>query len=388
MWGFSGSLSRRLGAGLLPNSSTFSLRFLFFFPLHSLPTQELTSLLNWHTVSPTPLAWSVDQEEDLRMWQRSTARLPAKQSESLRGDTASLSIAILTRRSCCEQSSWGPAWEPEMWSNGDSELNWASPTQVAQARRVWVPALSRWEFGPPGPGLGHSQSKAGIDEGAGSGFIPELVPWNSTRLKVVLPSLGSCWERAELTLYPFSPFLTTWSRANLRAGCWLFKYCPLPKMTFPPLYLPLFQVQLKSDLHYWFCRNTFCLLGTPPDLGVVLGSLVWIISLSPGLAQHCLYHCDSFMGFFLGGEGSGHVTCGILVLWRGTELKLLCSGSAEPETLDHQGSPDHCYSLYPAGLSCCPTGRPPALELLPFLLILSFSLPVSGSASWFSPPGS
>ena len=45
-----------------------------------------------------------------------------------------------------------------------------------QARRVRVPSLSRREFGLPGPGLGRSQSKASIDEGAGSGFIPELVP--------------------------------------------------------------------------------------------------------------------------------------------------------------------------------------------------------------------
>ena len=82
------------------------------------------------------------------------------------------------------------------------------------------------------------------------------------------------------------------------------------------------------------------------------------------------------------------MACGILVLWPGIELTLPCSGSTEPETLDHQRSLDHCYSFSLAGLSCCPSGRPPALELLLFLLILSFSLPVSGSASSFSLPGS
>lgn len=76
----------------------------------------------------------------------------------------------------CTQSSWGSAWEPPAQRNGASELGQAGPIQVAQARRAGVSALSRPEFGLPGPVSAHSQSKAGIDEGSGSCFIPRLCP--------------------------------------------------------------------------------------------------------------------------------------------------------------------------------------------------------------------
>jgi hypothetical protein len=157
-----------------------------------------------HLLLPWP--GSVDWEVDLRSI--AAGRVLKNKASTLcwGGET---SITVLFQRTSSEQSSQArpvslqPSIMEPLSSESWRHSFWTLLSRLhtgGLARRVWVSALCRREFGLPGPQLSRLSVKSCHWWGWRVWFHSRAMPWNSTRLKVALPSLGRCWECTKLQL--------------------------------------------------------------------------------------------------------------------------------------------------------------------------------------------